>query len=31
MNTWEEITEILSTRLTKQSFDNWFKSTKLFR
>ncbi|NOY52071.1 MAG: chromosomal replication initiator protein DnaA [Deltaproteobacteria bacterium] len=30
MNTWEEITEILSTRLTKQSFDNWFKSTKLF-
>lgn len=31
MNTWEEITEILSTRLTKQSFDNWFKPTKLFR
>jgi chromosomal replication initiator protein len=29
MNTWEEIAQALSKRLPKQSFENWFKSTKL--
>ena len=31
MNTWEQISEILSHRLPKQSYENWFKAVRLSR
>lgn len=31
MNTWEEITQIISKQIPKQSFETWFKPTKLFQ
>lgn len=30
MNTWEVVTQILSQRIPKQSFDTWFRPTKLY-